>query len=448
MEELSAPASIGVETYRARRDRLMRSLPADSAVLIPAGQLQPRSGDADYPFRQHSDFHYLCGFPEPQAWLVLLPGRQAGAAVLLCRGRDPDAETWTGRRLGPRRAVSDYGLDEARELDECDAALDELLDGRRSLYLPLDDERSRTLALATRRRLVARERDGAVAPSRLVDVTELIHDQRLIKSDAEIAIMAHAGAISARAHRRAMAELRPGMFEYQLQAHIEHEFLLHGARSPAYDTIVGGGANACVLHYCDNAAVLRDGELVLIDAGAEYALYAGDITRTLPVGGRFREPQRQLYEIVLGAQQRALRAVRPGVRLRDIHDGVVADLSAGLVALGLLEGPVERVIAEGHYKRFFPHGTSHWLGLDVHDAGAYRVDGESRALAPGMVLTVEPGLYIPDDPDIPTPWQGIGIRIEDDVVVTAEGSRVLTADVPKSVAEIEALMAIGRERTP
>lgn len=417
----------------------MSRIESDDAILIAGATIRIRNRDSDYPFRQDSHFHYLCGFPEPDAWLLLLPGREAGESVLFCQPRDPAAEIWTGRRIGARRAVSDYGVDEALTLESRDEKLLELLDGRQTLYLLMSDERAMALAGDVRGRLEAQR--GRRGPKAFADIAPFLAAQRLIKSQAELALMAHAAHISACAHRRAMASARPGMYEYQLQGDIEHEFLQHGARSPAYATIVGGGVNACVLHYTENEASLASGDLVLIDAGAEYGLYAGDITRTLPVSGRFSEPQRQLYEVVLSAQQRAIRRVKPGVTIRAIHEGVVADLSAGLVMLGLLDGPVERVIENGEYRRFYPHGTSHWLGLDVHDAGDMKDDqGRSRALEPGMVLTVEPGLYMPDDPDIPTQWQGIGIRIEDDVAITDDGAWVLTEAVPKTPAAIEALM--------
>ncbi len=439
------PAPITSDVHRRRRERLMAEVAPDSAILVPAATLSMRNSDSDYPFRQDSDFHYLCGFPEPEAWLVLLPGREAGESVLFCQPRDPAIETWTGKRVGPRRAVADYGVDEAWPLEARDEQLLDLLEGRRTIYLSLDNERALSLAVRMREGLKARERRGPKAPSAYADIDVILHEHRLIKSEEELALMRRAGEITARAHVRAMQDARPGMFEYQLQATLEHAFVMAGARVPAYGTIVGSGANACILHYTENDASMSAGDLVLIDAGAEYALYAGDITRTFPVSGRFSEPQRQLYEIVLGAQQRAIRAVRPGATLKGIHEGAVRDLTAGLVALGLVEGPVETAVEQGHYKRFYLHGTSHWLGLDVHDVGAYQVDGASRVLAPGMVLTVEPGLYIPDDPDIAEQWRGIGIRIEDNVVVTAHGGDVLTEGVPKRVREIEALMA--QERT-
>ncbi|SDG16042.1 Xaa-Pro aminopeptidase [Onishia taeanensis] len=440
-ELLPRPAAIGRDEYRQRCQTLMAALPSQSAVLLPAASLTTRSNDSDYPFRQRSDFHYLTGFPEPDALLLLLPGREAGESVLFCQERNPAIEAWTGIRLGIEGALAHFAIDEAFENPVRVEHLAELIDGRETLYLLLDDAESLALADEVRSELKGRARRGAVAPQALADLAPLLHEQRLVKSEAELALLRHAGDVSAKAHVRAMRTARPGLNEYHLQAELEHEFLWQGAQGPAYDSIVGGGANACVLHYIENRAPLEDGELVLIDAGAEFDLYAGDITRTFPVSGRFSSAQRQLYDIVLAAQERAIEAVTPGATLAAIHQGVVRDLSRGLLELGLLDGDLEAVISEERYKRFYLHSTSHWLGLDVHDVGSYRRDGEPRPLVPGMVLTVEPGLYIPDDEDIPAPFRGIGIRIEDDVAVTAEGHEVLTDGVPKRVADIEALMA-------
>ncbi|WP_040240165.1 Xaa-Pro aminopeptidase [Chromohalobacter japonicus] len=437
---LPRPAAITSAEYRARRQALMAALPAHSAVLIPAASLVTRNRDSEYAFRQDSDFHYLSGFPEPDALLVLLPGRDAGEAVLFCQDKDPSQEVWTGIRIGAEAAVTDYGVDEAYENDIRDALLPELLEGRETLYLPLDNGEMLALVESLRAELSPQARRGVRTPRAFADVAPVIHERRLLKSEAELDLMRHAARISAQAHRRAMQNVCPGLFEYQLQAELEHEFVWHGARAPAYATIVGGGKNACVLHYIENSAALRDGDLVLIDAGGEFELYAGDITRTFPINGRFTPAQRELYEVVLEAQCRAVAAVEPGTTLSAIHDGVVHDLTAGLIRLGLLEGLLETRIDDHGYRRFFLHATSHWLGLDVHDVGTYRLDGEPRVLASGMVLTVEPGLYIPDAEDIPEAYRGIGIRIEDDVAVTATGHEVLTADVPKEVAEIEALM--------
>tara|TARA_B100000700_G_scaffold302064_1_gene371976 strand:+ start:27674 stop:29011 length:1338 start_codon:yes stop_codon:yes gene_type:complete len=440
-ELLPRPAAIERDEYRQRCQALMAALPSQSAVLLPAASLTTRSNDSDYPFRQRSDFHYLTGFPEPDALLLLLPGREAGESVLFCQERNPAIEAWTGVRLGIEGALAHFAIDEAFENPVRVEHLAELIDGRETLYLLLDDADSLALADEVRSELKGRARRGATAPQALADLAPLLHEQRLIKSEAELALLRHAGKVSAKAHVRAMCTARPGLNEYHLQAELEHEFRWQGAQGPAYDSIVGGGANACVLHYIENRDPLEAGELVLIDAGAEFDLYAGDITRTFPVSGCFSSPQRQLYDIVLAAQERAIEAVTPGATLAAIHQGVVRDLSRGLLELGLLDGDLETVISEERYKRFYLHSTSHWLGLDVHDVGSYRRDGEPRPLVPGMVLTVEPGLYIPDEEDIPAPFRGIGIRIEDDVAVTAEGHEVLTAGVPKRVAEIEALMA-------
>ncbi|MEC9481799.1 MAG: Xaa-Pro aminopeptidase [Halomonas sp.] len=440
-EILPRPAAIGLDEYRDRRQALMAALPPRSAVLLPAASLVTRSNDSEYAFRQDSNFQYLTGFPEPDALLLLLPGRDAGETVLFCQDKDPAKEAWTGIRIGAQGAMADYGVDQAFENAERDERLNELLDGREAIYLPLDDEAAVVLAEDVRRELGEQVRQGARPPRALCDVAYLIHEQRLVKSEAELGLLRHAGAISARAHVRAMQAARPGLHEYHLQAELEHEFLWQGGQAPAYSTIVGSGANACVLHYIENASPLEDGDLVLIDAGVEFDLYAGDITRTFPVNGRFSPEQRRVYEIVLAAQERAVQAVAPGATLSAIHDGVVHDLTAGLIELGLLEGDIEARIEDGSYRRFYLHSTSHWLGLDVHDVGGYRRDGEPRVLVPGMVLTVEPGLYIPEDADIPEALRGIGIRIEDDVAVTAEGHEVLTANVPKQVAEVEALMA-------
>ncbi len=439
-ETLSRPAAIGAAEFRERRRRLMATLPDDAAVLLPGAALVTRSGDSEFAFRQDSDFHYLTGFPEPEALLLLLPGREDGESVLFCQDRDPEMEAWTGRRLGAEGAERDFGLDEAFANAEREERLAALLDGRSTLYLPLDDGEALQLAESVRAELQAGARRGARPPLAFADVSARLHEQRLVKSPAELALMRHAGAISARAHRRAMRACAPGLAEYQLQAELEHEFRWQGGSGPAYASIVAGGGNARVLHYIENADALRDGDLVLIDAGAEFDLYAGDITRTFPVGGRFGEAQRALYEVVLGAQQRAIEAVRPGTTLAAIHRGVVRDLTQGLLELGLLSGDLEACLEHEAWRRFYLHATSHWLGLDVHDVGQYRQDGEPRPLVPGMVLTIEPGLYVPEDEDIPAAYRGLGIRIEDDVAVTESGHEVLTAEVPKRVADIEALM--------
>lgn len=441
-QRLTPPPAITPEEYRARRQALIAQLPANAAALIPGAALVTRSNDSDYAFRQHSDFYYLTGILEPDAWLLLLPGRDAGESVVFCQDRDPTLEAWTGRRLGAEGIVTQHGIDEAFENAERDECLPALLHGRELLYLPLDNPMALEVAEEAYRDAQAGKRRGTPGVAGWIDVAPLIHEMRLIKSEAEIAQLRYAAEVSAKAHVRAMQSASPGLHEYQLQAELEHEFVWQGGSGPAYGTIVGGGANACVLHYIENSSPLTEGELVLIDAGAEFALYAGDITRTFPVSGRFSEPQRALYEVVLKAQKRAVAAVRPGVSLTEVHEGVVADLTAGLVKLGLLEGPVEARIEDESYRRFYLHSTSHWLGLDVHDVGSYRTaDASPRPLVPGMVLTVEPGLYVPENAEVDAAYRGIGIRIEDNLVVTAEGNDILTHGVPKDVVDIEALMA-------
>ncbi|MBE0402666.1 Xaa-Pro aminopeptidase [Halomonas citrativorans] len=440
-ELLPRPPAIGNEEYRARRDALIAQLPANAAVVLPGASLVTRSHDSEYTFRQNSDFYYLTGITEPDALLVLLPGHDAGQSIVFCQDRDPTVEAWTGRRLGARGVEAEHGIDQAFENADREAQLPALLEGRELLYVPLDNPDALGIAEEAFSFAQVGLRRGRAPLKGWLDVSALIHAMRLIKSEAEIALLRHAAAISAQAHVRAMQASRPGLYEYQLQAELEHEFVWQGGSGPAYSTIVGGGANACVLHYIENRAALTNDSLVLIDAGAEFELYAGDITRTFPVNGRFSEAQRALYQVVLSAQERAVAAIKPGATLVDVHQNVVEDLTAGLIALGLLEGDVQARIDDESYRRFYLHSTSHWLGLDVHDVGSYRLDEKTpRPLVAGMVLTIEPGLYIPDAEDVPPAYRGIGIRIEDNVVVTDEGYENLTAGVPKGMADIEALM--------
>ncbi|RUR54163.1 Xaa-Pro aminopeptidase [Vreelandella populi] len=440
-ELLPRPPAIGVDEYRTRREALMAQLPANAAVVLPGASLVTRSHDSEYAFRQNSDFYYLTGITEPDALLVLLPGRDTGESVVFCQDRDPTLEAWTGRRLGARGVEREHDIDQAFENADRDALLPTLLEGRELLYVPLNNPDALEIAEEAFSAAHAGLRRGRAPLKGWLDVSALIHAMRLIKSETEIALLRHAAAVSARAHVRAMQASRPGLYEYQLQAELEHEFVWQGGSGPAYSTIVGGGANACVLHYIENRTALSRESLVLIDAGAEFDLYAGDITRTFPVGGQFSDAQRALYQVVLDAQERAVSAVKPGATLVDIHQNVVKDLTAGLIALGILEGDVQARIDDESYRRFYLHSTSHWLGLDVHDVGTYRLDEQTpRPLVPGMVLTIEPGLYIPDEDDIPSAYRGVGIRIEDNLVVTSEGHENLTSGVPKQVTEIEALM--------
>lgn len=436
--------SVGIlpEEFASRRRALMARVGADAAVIIPAAVHHRRNSDTEYRYRQDSDFYYLTGFAEPEALLVLLPGRADGEFVLLCRDRDRTMEIWNGYRAGPEGAVSDFAANQAFVIGDAATQLPALLAGRKRVYAPLATGTAFDAELTGWINAVrAQGRAGVEAPESLHAIDKALHPLRLIKSAAELAIMQAAADLSAEGHRRAMAVAKPGRYEYELEAELLHSFTRHGCSAPAYGSIVGGGANACILHYTENNAVLNDGDLVLIDAGGELAYYAADITRTFPVNGRFSAEQKALYEVVLAAQLAAIAVVQVGQSWQAPHAAAVRVLCQGLLTLGLLKGDLEAVIEAGDYRRFYMHRTGHWLGMDVHDVGDYRVDGEWRALAPGMVLTVEPGLYIaPDDDTVEARWRGIGIRIEDDVVVTDAGPHVLSAKAPKTIAEIEALV--------
>ncbi|KAF1691351.1 aminopeptidase P N-terminal domain-containing protein [Pseudoxanthomonas koreensis] len=435
---------ISAAEYARRRRQLMRMAGEDAILVLPAAPVRVRSHDTHYPYRQDSDFWYLCGFPEPEAVLVLVPGRRHGEALLFCRERDPEREGWDGPRAGQEGAVDGFGMDDAYPIDDLDEILPGLLEGRSRVYYHFGRDAEFDLKLiGWVNRVRAQVRHGAQPPHEFLELGHLLHEQRLFKSKDEIRLMEKAAAISVRAHQAAMRAARPGIHEYELQAELERVFRAADA-CPAYGSIVGAGANGCVLHYVANAAKARDGDLVLIDAGAEYRNYAADITRTFPVNARFSKEQRALHDLVGAAQAAALAQARPGVPFAAMHEAAVEALTEGLLGLGLLKGSLEKNIAEGHYKRFYRHKSGHWLGLDVHDVGDYRIDGESRLLEPGMVLTIEPGLYVgADEKSVPAKWRGIGIRTEDDVLVTAGGHRVLTAGLARSADEIEAFMAAG-----
>lgn len=433
---------IGAAEYARRRRQLMQMAGEHAILILPAAPERVRSHDTHYPYRQDSDFWYLGGFPEPEAVLVLVPGRKHGEAILFCRERDAEREAWDGPREGQEGAVARYGMDDAYPIDDVDDILPGLLEGRSRVYYHFGRDVDFDLKLiGWLKRVREQVRHGAQPPHEFLELGHLLHEQRLFKSRDEIALMQQAADISVRAHRAAMRLARPGVHEYELQAEVEREFRAADAW-PAYGSIVGTGSNACVLHYRANNARSRDGELVLIDAGAEYRGYAADITRTFPVNGRFTPAQRALHDLVGAAQAAALAQARPGLAYEAGHLAAVQTLTEGLLRLGLLKGKLERNIAEGHYKRFYRHKTGHWLGLDVHDVGDYRLAGESRLLEPGMVFTIEPGLYVSaDDTSVDARWRGIGIRTEDNVLITAEGHRVLTDALARSADEIEAEMA-------
>jgi len=428
--------------FAKRRKQLMRMMGDGAIAILPAAPQHIRNRDAEYPYRQDSDFHYLSGFPEPEAVIVLTPGRKHGEYILFCRERDPHMETWNGRRAGPEGACEFYGADDAFPIGDIDDILPGLLEHRERVYYTMGfstefDQRVMGWVNQIRRKV----RAGSRTPDEFISLEHLLHDMRLYKSRAELKALRSAMAISATAHQRAMRMCRPGLMEYEVEAEYLHEFRKHGA-VPAYSPIVGGGANGCILHYVENNMPLNDGELLLIDAGAEVECYAADITRTFPVNGTFSKPQRAVYELVLAAQQAAIAKIKPGNHWNDPHDAAVRVLTEGLVELGLLKGKLRQLIKDQDYRRFYMHRTGHWLGMDVHDVGDYKVGGEWRVLESGMVMTVEPGLYIPaGSKGVAKKWWNIGVRIEDDVLVTPKGHEVLTVATPKSVEAIEGLMA-------
>ncbi len=429
--------------HAERRARVLSAL-GRGAMILGAG-VPPNARDASPGrFRPVSDFLYLTGFREPRSVAVLRPDADA-PYTLFVPPRNPERETWDGRRAGPDGAMTTYGADQAHPLNQLSEKLPALIDGVECLYVATwQDAMIDRAVRGALSRLRAGERMGRSAPDSLVHPGRILHEMRLFKSDAELELMDRAAEISAAGHVAGMARCRPGAREFQIQAAIEHAFTDAGASGPGYATIVGAGANGTILHYTENRGAIGENDLVLVDAGAEYGGYTADITRTYPASGRLGGPQRALYEIVAGAQDEAIAAVRPGATIDGVHECVIRALTAGLVSLGLLDGSVDGLIESKAYEKYFMHRTSHWLGLDVHDAGRYRVDGEARPLSPGMVLTVEPGLYVSaDDDSAPEALRGLAVRIEDNVVVTARGRRILTRSVPVDPDAISALVGAG-----
>ncbi|MGC4029819.1 MAG: Xaa-Pro aminopeptidase [Steroidobacteraceae bacterium] len=428
--------------FARRRRQLMKMMGRGAIAILPAAPVRHRNSDVEYAYRQDSDFHYLTGFPEPEAVAVLVPGRAAAEYVLFVRDRDPLRETWDGRRAGPAGAVARFGADDAFPISDIDEILPGLLENRERVYYAMGHAEfdQRMLAWLAQLRSQA-PRQGRHPPQEIAALDHVLHDMRLYKSRTEIALMRESGRIAAAAQLRAMRFCRPGRYEYEIMAELVHEYRRHNADT-SYHPICGGGANTCILHYNENDAMLRDGDLLLVDAGCEYQYYASDITRTWPVNGRFTPAQRAVYEVVLAAQSAAIARVKPGNHWNEPHEAAVQVITQGLVELGLLKGRVPALIKSEAYRRFYMHRTGHWLGLDVHDVGDYRVGEQWRVLEPGMVMTVEPGIYIPaGSRGVPKRFWDIGIRIEDDVAVTADGHEILTDDVPRTVGEIEAAMA-------
>jgi Xaa-Pro aminopeptidase len=436
--ELSVMEDIAV--YQHRRARLALGMKHGLAIIPTAGE-RIRNRDSLYPFRFDSYFHYLTGFPEPDAVLVLVAG-ESPRSVLFCREKDAEREVWDGFRYGPEAARERFGVDEAHPIAKLDELAPALLENQPALFYALGTDAAWDARMTGwLNRVRDRTRMGVSAPDEIRDVRSLLDEMRVLKGEEEVALMRRAGDIAAGAHLRAMKCVRPGMFENEIEAEFLHEFRRQGAQGPSYSPIVAGGANACVLHYVQNDALLRDGDLLLVDAGCELDGYASDITRTIPINGRFSPVQKDVYELVLAAQLAALEQVKPGSTWDQPHESAVRVLAQGFIDLGLLQGDLDRVLEAGDYKRFYMHRTGHWLGLDVHDAGDYKREGRWRPLEPGMVLTVEPGCYIRPAEDVPERFWNIGIRIEDDVVVTGTGCEVLTSGAPKLAGEIESVMA-------
>ncbi|MEM1439048.1 MAG: Xaa-Pro aminopeptidase [Pseudomonadota bacterium] len=427
--------------YAKRRKQLMRMMGEDSVAILPAAPVRVRSRDVEHRYRQDSDFHYLTGFPEPEAVAVIAPGRAGGEFVLFCRERNPERELWDGARAGTEGAVSEYGADDAFPIDDINDILPGMLESAERVFYtmgqyPEFDHQVTEWVCGLRGRNIA----GVDAPSAFVSLDHYLHDMRLFKSRREISRLRQSAKVAVAAHKRAMRAVQPGMFEYELEAEYQHEFRRHGATA-SYPPIVGGGANACILHYIENADLLNDGDLVLVDAGCELDLYASDVTRTFPVNGRFTVEQRAVYDVVLDAQEAAIETTVAGNHWNAPHDAAVKVVTRGLRALGLLEGNLSTLIKNEAYRQFFMHRTGHWLGIDVHDVGDYKVDDAWRELEPGMVTTVEPGIYIAPDARVEKRWRGIGVRIEDDVAVTRSGPDVLSKGLAKTADDIERWMA-------
>ena len=434
---------ISNKEYAARRAELMSLMHSNSIAVISSAPEKIRSRDTHYPYKQNVNLSYLCGFPEPEAVLVLIPGREQGEMVLFCRDKDPLRETWDGYREGPEGAVQNFAADDAFPIADIDDILPNLIEGKDRLYYAIGKDPEFDKHLMDWVNHVRSQRgNGALPPGEFVDLDYFLNEMRLIKTSEELKIMRKAGQISASAHRRAMKICRPGVFEYQLQAEIEHEFMDSGAVGAAYSSIVGGGKNGCILHYIENRDALKDGDLVLIDAGCEYENYAADITRTFPVNGKFSSEQAAIYDVVLKAQTDAIAMIGPGIEYNKTNEATILAITQGLVDLGILKGDVSELIAQEAHREFYMHGAGHWLGMDVHDVGDYKIEGQWRVYEPGMVVTIEPGIYItPGNPKVDKKWHGIAVRIEDDIVVTKTGNENITATVPKNREEIEALMA-------
>ncbi len=443
--ELPGLASLSMSDFKNHRERFFSQMSDNSLALFSAASEVTRSNDTEFNFCQNKSFYYLTGFNEPDALLVLLKRDNKTQAILFSLPKDKDQEVWHGRRVGQEKACQEYGFDQCFTLDEQNDLISQYLNGLTQVYFAFDDKLLTQKVFDLLAQVRSAVRQGVKAPSQLVDASPLINEQRLIKSANEIELMRQANYISILAHKRAMQQTQVGLFEYQIENEILHEFTRHGARYPAYATIVAGGDNANILHYTNNDDRLNDNDLLLIDAGGELSGYAADITRTFPINGKFTEPQKILYQLVLDAKSQVIAAIKPGTSFITLNAIANECLTKGLVELGILSGNIAELVEEKVCKRYFIHGLGHWLGLDVHDVGDYHMNEsrqQCREFTPGMVLTIEPGLYMPlDDNTIDAKWRGIGIRIEDNIVVTQQGCENLTQDCPETIADIEALMA-------
>jgi Xaa-Pro aminopeptidase len=427
--------------YKNRRAKVMQEMGPGSIAIVAANKEIARNGDSDYPFRQDSNFYYLTGFNEPHAVLVLIPGRKEGEFLLFNRERNPEMEVWTGSRAGQQGACEIYGADQAFPIAEFERVLPDLMEGcHKVFYFVGFDLNFDEKIIAAQNKVRNKVRSGVNAPVEFIQLEKILREMRLFKSTVELDLMRKAAEITAQGHSRAMRNCKPGKMEYELEAEIQYAYLSNGSRAPAYNHIIGAGQNSCVLHYNDNNAPIQQGDVVLVDSGAEYQYYACDVTRTFPANGRFTAAQKAIYEVVLAAQQAVIDLVRPGLiwnKLQEMSDRMITQ---GLLEVGLLSGNLDKLIETQAFRQFYMHRIGHWLGMDVHDVGTYRINDQWRPLEPGMVFTVEPGIYIPANDRVDSKWWNIGVRIEDNILVTQDGYENLTAAIPKTVADIEALM--------
>lgn len=425
--------------FSERRSELSKKVLDDSAIIVASSPVKSRISDTDYLYRQDSNFYYLSGYEEPESILLIRPYAKKDNFIIFCRDRDPLKEQWDGFRSGQKGAVKDFGANKSLSISSVDSLMPELLEGAKNIYYSMSSPcglEKRINAWVDQIRLNTRA--GAEPPQNLLSLDSIIHEMRLLKSDEEIEVMKLAAEITTEAHIRAMKAVKPGMFEYQLEAEYLYAFNKNGARAPAYNSIVGGGNNACILHYVENNSELKDGDVVLVDAGCEYKYYASDVTRTFPVNGSFTEEQKQIYSVVLEAHKQSMDQLQPGNKWNLAHEKSVEVIVEGLIDLGIIKSSKQKAIDTGEYSKFYMHRIGHWLGMDVHDVGSYKQDGDWRDLKPGMVMTIEPGIYILDSLEgVEDKWKGIGVRIEDDVLVTKEGFEVLTPDIPRSIEEVE-----------